>query len=104
MKIRIINEPEFTKVLEDKSDFRYTLCIDVELYDYGDRRIDRKPDSFPEKPFTYLTCLELDALNEEYVQTMKPHSSTPEEREQRYQDLLQQINDQLIGRWLVVKE
>jgi len=102
MKIKAISSPTLQS-LYNKEDpdtlLTYRFTVDVKLYDDGDRRIDSKPNSFPEKPFTYLDCLELEAMNEEYVQTIKPIPLTPEEREQRYQDLLQQISDQLMCRW-----
>lgn len=100
MKIKTISSPTLHKIHNSESHrLIYRCIVDVELYEDGDRYIDRKPDSFPEKPFTYLDCLELESLNEEYVQTIKPIPLTPEEREQRYQDLLQQISDQLVCRW-----
>lgn len=102
MKIKAISSPTLQS-LYNKEDpdtlLTYRFTVDVKLYDDGDRRIDRKPNSFPEKPFTYLDCMELESLNEEYVQTIKPPSLTPEEREQRYQELLQQISGQLMCRW-----
>ncbi len=102
MKIKSIGSPTLQSLYnEEDSDtlLTYRFTVDVKLYDDGDRRIDRKPNSFPEKPFTYLDCLELDALNEEYAQTTQLPQPTSEEREQRYQALLQEINDQLMIRW-----
>jgi len=102
MKIKSISSPTIQSLYNEEDPdtlLTYRFTVDVKMYDDGDRYIDRKPNSFPEKPFTYLDCLELDALNEEYVQTMKQTPLTPGEREQRYQELLQEINDQLIIRW-----
>jgi len=100
MKLKAISSPTLQKIQNNESHrLIYQLTVEVEFYEDGDRHIDRKPNSFPEKPLTYLNCLELEALNEEYVQTMKQTPLTPEEREQRYQELLQEINDQLIIRW-----
>lgn len=102
MKIKAISSPTLQS-LYNKEDpdtlLTYRFTVDVKLYDDGDRRIDRKPNSFPEKPFTYLSCLGFEELNEEYVKTIQPPPPTPEEREQQYQSLLQEINDQLMIRW-----
>jgi len=101
MNIKTIGSPTLHRIPDHEAGpFVYRFTVDVVLYCGLERNIHwkRNHNSFPEKPFTYLNCLELEALNEEYVQTMKPTPMTPEEREQRYQELIQEINDQLIIR------
>lgn len=101
MNIKTVGSPTLQHIPDHEAGpFVYRFTVDVVLYCDLERNIDRrKIDSFPEDPFTYLNLLELEALNEEYVQTIQPPPLTPEEREQLYQELLQEINDQLMIRW-----
>lgn len=101
MKIKAISSPTLQSLYNKEDDntlLTYRFTVDVKLYDDGDRYIDRKPNSFPEKPFVFMECLAMDALSEEY-EKIRPPQPTPEEREQRCQALLQEINDQLMIRW-----